>query len=596
MSDPNRAPSPMMTSQQSRQDVGEASRSVLPNNMRRSVRFGLSELLLLTAAIAVWIPVFVARRRIPLLERDIQIMRRATTDLFVEDETQLTARVLPNILPHLSVWKCRSPLDAELELRMATEGINSLGLPAGYQSVVLPGGANTIHLQTTKDEHGFHELVYLNGAVVLEKHHPLEWVDTSTSSSRTDVGREAGTFPLDQVLKLVEKRYSQKHPYLKNEMAAAAADQDHKGVFLWISPRNLAVRSAPRFVGPTAGWSQSNVGHREGIRIGSSKQKSLVGLITIQPWLQSVFGAELLRDTCRLAISVRPLVQPGITAGVHETEVNSNDPNAIGNRFRLSSDIASPSLVGGDFVEDELVTKALAGDGEKMRVFAHYQPFSSGAEPIIEIIFDPDHPERVGFLPHSAPGSTAMKACQFVTQFDACFFWRAVEIAADVNPNVGSSVGPQTLMTLTQLFPDLYRDKNDPALDDGKGALPWKEIAFARLPRARFAAERNQIRRLSLVSDVADWAGLQFPLGLTPRWTYQGIPNRQVWWLPIQEMSDTTKPHIKVEIRPTEYFPTTTVPLPGGKSIGNVRITVPMPATKPVWFGIVAEPPVTLEK
>ncbi|MDB4540416.1 hypothetical protein N9250_01880 [bacterium] len=587
----------MMTSQQSTQNVGDAPSSVLSNKMRRSMRFGLSELLLLTAAIAVWIPVFVARRRIPPLERDIQIMRRATTDLFVEDETQLTARVLPNILPHLSVWKCRSPLDAKLELRMATEGINSLGLPTGYQSVVLPGGANTIHLKTIKDQHGFHEFVYLDGAVVLEEHHPLEWADTFTSSSKTDVGREAGTFPLDQVLMLVDERYSLRHPYLKNEIAPAAADQDHKGVLLWISPRNLAVQSAPRFVGPSVGWNQPNVGHREGIRIGSSKQKGLVGLITIQPWLQSVFGADLLRQHhSRLAISVRPVVHTGITAEVPETQVNPNDPNAIGNPFRLSSDIASSPLVGGKLVEDELVTKALAGDGEKMRLFAHYQPFSSGAEPIVEIIFDPDHPERVGFLPHAAPGSTPMKACQFVTQFDSCFFWRAVEVAAEVDPNDGSSVGSQTLMTLNQLFPELYTDKNDPALDGGKRVLPWKEIAFAPLPRARLAAELNQIRRLSLVSDVGDWAGLQFPLGLAPRWTYQGITNRQVWWLPIQEVSTATKPDVKVEIRPTEYFPTTSLPLPGGKAIGNVRITVPMPATKPVWFGIVAEPAVRLVK
>ena len=53
---------------------------------RRGIRFGLLELLLLTAAIAAWLPVAIAHRQIKQLDLEIQTMATLTTDLVIMDE------------------------------------------------------------------------------------------------------------------------------------------------------------------------------------------------------------------------------------------------------------------------------------------------------------------------------------------------------------------------------------------------------------------------------------------------------------------------------------------------------------------------------
>ena len=65
--------------------------------IRRGLRFGLRELLLMTAAIAAWIPAILARREIPQLEADIQMMRQATLELIVQNPSVLNIRALPSV-------------------------------------------------------------------------------------------------------------------------------------------------------------------------------------------------------------------------------------------------------------------------------------------------------------------------------------------------------------------------------------------------------------------------------------------------------------------------------------------------------------------
>ena len=97
---------------------------------------------------------------------------------------------------------------------------------------------------------------------------------------------------------------------------------------------------------------------------------------------------------------------------------------------------------------------------------------------------------------------------------------------------------------------------------------------------------------MSLITDVPDSSKLKFPVGLADWLQYEGVPNRQVWWLPVGQ--DAAGTPITVEIRATSLFPTTKIPLIGGPAIGNVRITVPMPAAEPIWLEIVADQPLEL--
>ncbi|MEM1070366.1 MAG: hypothetical protein AAGI63_15800, partial [Planctomycetota bacterium] len=103
-------------------------------------RFGLLELLLLTAVVATWLPFALTRRQIPEFESQIQAMRLASTDLVISDGTELNLRVLPSIWNNISSWKYFAPPGADLELRLATEGINSVEFPTEYEAVSLPVG------------------------------------------------------------------------------------------------------------------------------------------------------------------------------------------------------------------------------------------------------------------------------------------------------------------------------------------------------------------------------------------------------------------------------------------------------------------------
>jgi len=116
--------------------------------------------------------------------------------------------------------------------------------------------------------------------------------------------------------------------------------------------------------------------------------------------------------------------------------------------------------------------------------------------------------------------------------------------------------------------------------------MPWLEVPFKRLPWGQSPSDAYSVRKLSLRTDVSNVTKVIFPNGLVPRWEYQGIPNQQVWWLPAGQENEDAESNIKVEILPTTFFPTTKLALPGGPAFGNVRITVPMPATKPIWLAI----------
>ena len=565
----------------------DAAKAVGGRTVRNSFRFGLLELLLMTAAIAVWIPAILAFRTIPELEADIQIMRKATLDLLVEDPTQLTVRALPSVWQKMDVWKYYAPPEAGLELRMATEGINARGLPVDYQAVSLPAGKHLIQLKNARNANGFHKSLYIDGEMVLEKHHPNSWLDFRSTASTTDIENASQTFPLTQVVTLREERASPNHPLAKSgyRVVQLEGDQDHKGLVLWLSPSDLEVEPAPHFIARLRRAAEWTIGNRNGARVRSSTEQDAVGLLDIEPARDSVLGEPRWYKETRFGVSVRPIVGVNSDAEIPELQVNGK-PGAVATPLTLHMD---PTLPKQDPVEmtSRLWSKhAISDDGTKMRVFAHYQSFPSGAQPIVEILFDSDHPGRIGFLPRAALGSTPMRACEFVTRFDSRFFWRKIVLVPD-EQNANEKVGSVLRATpLEQLSAKSNALKQPHAPSVGVESSPWLKVPFNRLPLSQSPSDTYRFRKLSLLTDVSNVTKVPFPNGLVPRWEYQGIPNRQVWWLPSGQENDDAESNINVEILPTDFFPTTKLALPGGQAIGNVRITVPMPATEPIWLAI----------
>jgi len=564
----------------------EPTQRVGKRTIRRGLRFGLLELLLMTAAIAAWIPAILARREIPQLEADIQMMRQATLELIVQDSSALNIRALPSVWQDMEVWKYQTPSENGLELRLATEGINSTGFPVHYEAIPLPEGQHSIYLKTTKDKDGFHHVVYLDGEAALQKHHPPSWLDSVTSSSQTDVYDESVTFPLDQVVTLFREQSPPKHPLLKFETTELEPQQDKKGVVLWISPHELQVQPPPQFIARAGRGVQWTIGNRQGIRVRSSPEQDAVGLLDIQPSLESVFGEKLWDKQTRFGVSVRPIVQVGSSAETPEVQPGLKTPTTAPIPFTLKPDFTRQPPSTGKITTDQWLQQSVNDDGTKMRLFAHYQPFPSGAQPIVEILFDANHPDRIGFLPRAAPGSTPMKACEFVTRFDARFFWRKV-LLSDAQPNQTNPDSGDTMLDVVPL--SQLKAAPNPALKaptpkPTSAELPWLDVPFNRLPLSHLPSEPSASRKLTLRTDVKNATKLKFPSQVTSRWQYQGVPNQQVWWLPTGTEAD--KNQIRVQIRPTEFFPNTKLPLPGGQAVRHVRISIPMPTTQPVWLAI----------
>ncbi|GAA5509798.1 hypothetical protein [Novipirellula caenicola] len=569
-------------------DESTGSEPVAPAAVnRRWMRFGLLELLLLTTVVATWLPVIFARRQIPMLESEIETMRYATTQLIILDDQKLNVRSLPSIWNHINSWRCHVPAGSDLELRLATESINGVGFPADYKAVALPDGEHVIHLKCTKDAAGHHSKVFIDDELVLQQHHPVTWIESYGSSSTGSVSRQSKAYPLDVPLKIKVQRYSLKHPLKKYGSMDVPDVYDSKGNCLWISPASTVPTPSPRFYLPQERHGHEGIGHREGIKVVRAHRSNLVGLIGVVPSLRSVMGDDLGGyPYCPLGISVRPILERDVSAAeIPEAQANLSD----GIPVSLRESIVPPTQYDESYSRELISENAIQQDGTTMRIFAHFKPFPSGAKPIVEIIFDAAHPDRVGFLPHAAPDSPPLKACQLVTRFDAKFHWREIEMLADTQ-DASSELSNLSREPLSVFYADI--DFATLAGDRGAVAEPfgWRRLPVNRLPRIAVPESQREMTRLSLTTDVADSTKLAYPPGLSRHWQYEGIPNRQVWWLPTADVQK--QDGIKVEIQGGAEYPQTTLPIPGGPAIQNVRITVPMPAKSPVWLEIAAEPEV----
>ncbi|GAA4471310.1 hypothetical protein [Novipirellula rosea] len=551
----------------------------------RWMRFGLLELLLLTTVVATWLPVIFARRQIPMLESEIETMRFATTQLIILDDQKLNVRSLPSIWNNINSWRYHVPADSDLELRLATESINKVEFPADYQAVALPDGEHVIHLKCTKDATGHHSEVFIDDELVLQQHHPVTWLTSYGSSSTGSVSRQSTAYPLDEPLKLKVQSYSLKHPLKKYGAMDVPDVYDSKGNCLWISPATTVPAPSPRFYIPQERHGHEGIGHREGIKVMRAHRSNLVGLIGIVPSLRSVMGDELGGyPYCPLGISVRPILASEVSAvEIPEAQVNLSD----GIPVSLRESIVSPTQYDESYARELITENAIQQDGTTMRIFAHFKPFPSGAKPIVEIIFDAAHPDRVGFLPHAAPGSTPIVACQFVTRFDARFLWREVEVIPD-SQNDSDASSNSLREPLSAFYPDIDFATLAGVSGEVNEPFGWRVLPVNRLPQVAVPESQREMTRLNLTTDVADATKLTYPAGLSRHWQYEGIPNRHVWWLPTADVQK--QDGITVEIQGGAEYPQTQLPIPGGPVIQNVRITVPMSAKSPVWLEIAAEP------
>ena len=164
-----------------------------------------------------------------------------------------------------------------------------------------------------------------------------------------------------------------------------------------------------------------------------------------------------------------------------------------------------------------------------------------------------------------------MTACQLVTTMDARYLRRQIEVLSDSGSTETVNFGKLKSESET---------KSD-----------WKSISLARLPVSKTDGDWGELSVCELSTDVKLFDKVKYSIMTDAKWQYKGIANRQRWLLP--KSDEGVKP-VQIEILGIKEFPSSVTPpvptaIPGGPVIGNVRITIPMPATEPVWMEVVAD-------
>ena len=484
-----------------------------------------------------------------------------------------------------------------MELRLATERLSGLNLPNQYDAVELPEGEHRIYLREFRDsKEDYVKQVYVDDEVVLTSRHPKSWLKRSGSSWSNKTTLKSEAYPLDETLELKNARYRyDRYAGKRNRIYyQPPGEYDAKGCCLWIAPADHVEQPTPNFVSPqTPDFHANYWGHREGIRIGGMNYSDSMGLIKVIGGYESrlVNPSDSYNE-----ISIRPIVAKSVDTNgeIEKPELPELQKSDVTRRAGLwigaSARLDSPSSNNSSPLMQKNSPNPISQDGKTMRIFCHYERnssgFRNGARPIIEAIFDADHPNRVGLLPHQANGSEPIKAIQIVTTMDARFRRRRIDL-------VGEDGDAETVpLSKQDKSGGGSIDKSETGGEaDSQSDEQWQTIPLAKIPVDQSA----QMRKLKFSTDVKDFTTATLPPKVDPKWAYEGIPNCQTWWLPLTDTTNPADQVLKVEILQTntlmpEFPPPTPITIPGGPFIKNVRITIPMPATKPIWLEITPDP------
>ena len=122
-----------------------------PNAGRRTI-YSLRTLILLTTAIAVWVPGVIAHYAAKGLTASNASMRLASQDFQIDDPEELTARRMPNLIRNWEVWKVHIPASRPYRVCLAAGELSPLGDPSDHPSRELPPGRHEVALKIDRQD------------------------------------------------------------------------------------------------------------------------------------------------------------------------------------------------------------------------------------------------------------------------------------------------------------------------------------------------------------------------------------------------------------------------------------------------------------
>jgi hypothetical protein len=204
-----------------------------PRAARRQI--SLRTLLLLTAAVAVWIAHAKNRYDNGRLSEQIAAMRPLARELAIEDPAQFAVVKNEERWYDQNDWKVHLP-PGDYELSLATRDVVETGVTPALKSVPLPAGLHEIAIEKTRaDDKTWRVVVTVDGQEALRADEPADW-DLGHGSSGGGLHSLSTQQPADAPLILFRRRFS----VPQGKFSYSAPQGPCNGILLWIEPKRAA--------------------------------------------------------------------------------------------------------------------------------------------------------------------------------------------------------------------------------------------------------------------------------------------------------------------------------------------------------------------
>lgn len=199
---------------------------------RKSRYFGISTLIVLIAAIAVWFSVHVNRRRIDALKIRIAQFSELAPELDIADPAKIAVLKHAQQGSNLHDWDVYLP-KGRYRLRLATRAIVDRGLSAQAKSVSIDSGRHHVSLERASDGKIHRVTLGCDGKEILVVEEPKDWYSERGSTSENLFSRSE-QLRADRHVVLFRERF-----FKSTSTGVSFSTPEPKpseGMLLWIEP------------------------------------------------------------------------------------------------------------------------------------------------------------------------------------------------------------------------------------------------------------------------------------------------------------------------------------------------------------------------
>lgn len=494
--------------------------------------FSLLNLMALATIVAAWLPWWLARKEPERLQTEIDLMNQYLGRLVVNDPSEFVAVQLAKFSFDLETWRFHIPDDMKIEACLAIEGINNLALPEEFKRLELPAGQHEMSLLfRNHHEHGFRYEVYLDGDLHLKLKRPVGWLASGGSSSQGGIGALSTVYDLTKpqmmkklVYKTILRAKRSGSLYLTQDSMASA-----KGCYLWLQPVGYVPKPTPDWIDETTPGYPKQLGMREGVRLRQQNE--------FQPGLKIHHPQSMTRHL------------PVVTIFM---EFESDDADLSLSTRNLNTGTWKFSDKPNEFAQPNLQSKTERQQSYYLIHQLNRQDFPGAKPPvpIVEVLFDLDHPDDIGFRLVPPENGIPVDRWKIRVVHHSGQYWK-------------------TLITKD----GKWKSDDDPST-----------IELAALPQLQHKeVPHRAIEIRSPVEDSVEWEKLQVPRNQR----FETLPQRHTWLVPDEAITEDSPMSLSINVSGNDDG---SIPVSGGPVITEVILDIESPDDSIHWYRIDVQP------